>query len=116
QRLFSIRANNIIIKPTILYYWLQSPQGKKEIHARATGTTVVGIRQSQLRELSILVPAPSVQATVHTQFDAILRLIYSLTKKNDNLQKTRDLLLPRLISGQVDVEDLDIDTGESVTE
>jgi type I restriction enzyme S subunit len=30
---------------------------------------------------------------------------------NANLRRTRDLLLPRLISGEVDVADLDIDVG-----
>ena len=35
-----------------------------------------------------------------------------LMLKNRNLCKTRDLLLPKLIAGQLDVEDLDIDTGE----
>jgi type I restriction enzyme S subunit len=39
-----------------------------------------------------------------------------LMLKNRNLRKTRDLLLPNLISGQLDVEDLDIDTGEAGTE
>ena len=28
--------------------------------------------------------------------------------KNQNLRKTRDLLLPKLISGEIDVSDLDI--------
>jgi hypothetical protein len=32
------------------------------------------------------------------------------------LRKTRDLLLPKLIWGQLDVEDLDIDIGAAVTE
>ena len=34
-----------------------------------------------------------------------------LTDKNYNLSKTRDYLLPKLISGKVDVSDLDIDTS-----
>jgi type I restriction enzyme, S subunit len=42
----------------------------------------------------------------------LFRQIYVLSEKNDNLRKTRDLLLPKLISGQIDVENLDIDTGE----
>ena len=40
-------------------------------------------------------------------------------RKNENLRTTRDLLLPKLISGQLDVEDLDIDvsmTAEELTE
>ena len=35
----------------------------------------------------------------------------NLNKKNTNLRRTRDLLLPKLISGELDVENLDIDTG-----
>lgn len=33
-----------------------------------------------------------------------------------NLRRTRDLLLPKLISGELDVEHLDIDTGDPLME
>lgn len=36
-----------------------------------------------------------------------------LLAKNTNLRRTRDLLLPKLISGAQDVSKLDIDTGGS---
>src|SRR5258708_627334 len=36
--------------------------------------------------------------------------IYVLAQKNANLRRTRDLLLPKLISGEVDVERLEVDT------
>jgi type I restriction enzyme S subunit len=45
-------------------------------------------------------------------FDAVR----NLRKKNELLRKTRDSLLPKLISGQLDVEDLEIDTGNPPTE
>ena len=32
-----------------------------------------------------------------------------LSEKNANLRQTRDLLLPKLISGEIDVSELDID-------
>ncbi|HBL00071.1 MAG TPA: restriction endonuclease subunit S [Microcoleaceae bacterium UBA10368] len=51
------------------------------------------------------------------QFADFVKTIFeinnSLRKKNRNLRKTRDLLLPRLISGEIDVENLDIKTGET---
>ena len=40
----------------------------------------------------------------------------TLMRKNHNLRTTRDLLLPKLISGLLDVEDLDIDTGLTAEE
>ena len=37
--------------------------------------------------------------------------IVALNLKNANLHQTRDLLLPKLISGEIDVSELDIDTA-----
>ena len=42
--------------------------------------------------------------------------IHNLRLKIVNLGRTRDLLLPKLISGEVDVEGLDIETGEGMSE
>ena len=41
----------------------------------------------------------------------MLAEILNLRTKNTNLRTTRDLLLPKLISGKLDVEDLDIESG-----
>ncbi|MFI5093734.1 MAG: restriction endonuclease subunit S [Candidatus Acidiferrales bacterium] len=38
----------------------------------------------------------------------MFKSIHTLARKNSNLRQTRDLLLPKLISGAVDVEELDI--------
>jgi type I restriction enzyme S subunit len=40
----------------------------------------------------------------------MLRLREKLRVQNENLRSTRDLLLPRLVSGEIDVSSLDIDT------
>ena len=40
----------------------------------------------------------------------MVQLTYRLEKRNQNLRQTRDLLLPKLISGEIDVSELDIDT------
>ena len=42
---------------------------------------------------------------------SIIHQTVNLESKNINLRKTSDLLLPRLISGEIDVENLDINTG-----
>ena len=38
------------------------------------------------------------------------RYVHNLRRKNANLRRTRDLLLPKLISGALDVSKLDIET------
>ncbi|MBX3420042.1 MAG: restriction endonuclease subunit S [Pirellulaceae bacterium] len=47
---------------------------------------------------------------------SLFRQVFTLANKNRNLRTTRDLLLPKLISGQLDVEELDIETGEPLVE
>ena len=42
----------------------------------------------------------------------IFRSIYVLAQKNKNLRQTRDLLLPRIISGEINVEKLNINLEE----
>jgi len=46
----------------------------------------------------------------HDRVYSIFAAIQTLDQQNANLRQTRDLLLPRLISGEVDVENLDINT------
>lgn len=63
----------------------------------------------------IIVFAP----TEHTlKFASYVKVIFEqidcLLKKNLNLRRTRELLLPKLISGEIDVENLDIETEVAV--
>jgi len=39
------------------------------------------------------------------------KLVLNLHRQNANLRLTRDFLIPKLISGQIDVSDFDIDTS-----
>jgi type I restriction enzyme S subunit len=53
---------------------------------------------------------------LHAIFEPLFFAEINLRKKIELLRSTRDLLLPKLISGQLDVEDLDIDIGEQPVE
>jgi type I restriction enzyme, S subunit len=57
QRIFGLRGRQGILDSGFLYYALQTEQVQSELVGRSTGTTVFGIRQSALRNISI--PAPS---------------------------------------------------------
>jgi type I restriction enzyme, S subunit len=111
QRIYSIRANPNIIHPSILYSNLSSPQTQSEIISRQSGTTVYGIRQTELRRVPLIIPTKEIQKIAAPMLENFFRKIDNLNQKNINLRKTRDLLLPRLISGEIDVENLAINTG-----
>lgn len=64
-------------------------------------------------EMNIVIPPKSLmdQFTKHVLNHA--NLILTITHQNANLRRTRDLLLPKLISGEIDVSDLDIQIPEA---
>jgi len=56
QRLFALRTDEARLHSRYLYYYLRSQKGQHELHARATGTTAQGIRQSELVKIEIEYP------------------------------------------------------------
>jgi type I restriction enzyme S subunit len=104
QRVFSIRSKATLMQPSLLFFAMSSPEGQKRVKARASGTTVLGIRQAELRRIPILCPPTELQRSGDGMLRPYLRLIDVLQRKTDNLRTTRDLLLPKLISGEVPVE------------
>ena len=59
QRIILLRAKPDLLDPLYLFYALQSDFGQGELRARASGTTVLGIKQSELRKVRIPVfPLP----------------------------------------------------------
>lgn len=79
-------------------------------HATQTsnGTKMPRANWGVLLSYPVLVPPDTVLQPFSESIFNILKQIQNLVFRNRNLQKTRDLLLPKLISGQIDVSDLDI--------
>jgi type I restriction enzyme, S subunit len=113
-----IRANPSLLAPEILYHYLLDCYGNGVIEQYEVQST--GIKNFKftvfLDSESLLVPPPDVQESFVEKVRPTLDEVHVLGKKNENLRSTRDLLLPKLISGQLNVEDLDIDIGEGETE
>ena len=106
QRLYALRANTDLVSSTFLYFWLLSPFAKSDMNGRATGTTVVGIRQSELRKVKVLTPCKSICDLFHRKITANLKQIALNNNESVNLAQIRDTLLPKLLSGELDVSDL----------
>ena len=59
QRIILLRAKPGHVDPVFLFYALQSDFGQAELKARGSGTTVLGIKQSELRKVRIpIFPLP----------------------------------------------------------
>lgn len=75
----------------------------------ATGQTSLKIDIIKRKE--VIVPKQNLLNEFDKLVNPIWKEIGFLKNKNHNLLQTRDHLLPKLISGKVDVSDLNIDTS-----
>jgi len=94
-----------------LYLLLKSNQIQDTIKAHSSGTTIVHAGSSK-KYLKFLLPKTEIIFSFEKRFSILLYLKLFLEEKNRNLKKTRDILLPKLISGTIDVSDLDIKIEE----
>jgi type I restriction enzyme, S subunit len=74
---------------------------------------VPGLSREQAYALPWLTPDQATLARFDTLASAIFELRSRLERAATNLRSTRDLLLPRLISGEIDVDELDISAEEA---
>lgn len=77
--------------------------------ALATGATFKEINKATFRKLSIIVPAQNVEHEFTEIVTPLLRQVANIQAQIKNLRITRDHLLPKLISGEANVEQLDIE-------
>jgi len=74
------------------------------------GTKMPRANWDVLTKYTIVIPPSKLFQQFNKSIEANVQQIQNLVLKNINLRKTRDLLLPKLISGEIDVEKLGIDT------
>ena len=89
-----------------LYQWLKLT--KPYFEQLCGGSTFPELTKGTFKKLEILTPPKHVADNFAALSNPILSMIENGLQQNRNLTKTRDLLLPRLISGKLSVEDLDI--------
>ncbi|PMY72472.1 MULTISPECIES: restriction endonuclease subunit S [Pseudomonas] len=84
----------------------------REVVSRNTlsGATVDRIPLSKFPEFPLLLPPEAMAGKFEELCHPILSLIEGLTRKNTNLRAQRDLLLPKLVSGAIDVSDISMPT------
>lgn len=80
------------------------------------GAAQQNINQDQIRKFPILKPNSIILRRFNLIVSPLFQKIEILQKKNENLKSTRDKLLSRLMSGKIDVENLDIKFPASMQE
>lgn len=93
------------LPPAFILSWAHSSM--ETIKARASGTTFPEISKRNFRPIPIIKPTNEVVAAYGQAVDPLFDLLTACVKENECLAKTSDYILPRLLSGQVSVEDSD---------
>ncbi|MEG8136198.1 restriction endonuclease subunit S [Escherichia marmotae] len=92
------------LSPEYTIYWLDNIMD--DIKGMAGGTTFAEISKSAFKTIKLLIPS----SDIITEFSRITRnhfdKVVQNTKEIDSLTNLRDTLLPKLISGELSLEDL----------
>ena len=104
------KVNSVYLANTII-------QLKSYFEFMATGSTgQVELNRSLIAGIKVLVPDRELMDEFEQKIKSIIEQKQYLFKINENLVKVKDQLLPRLISGKLSVEDLDIQFPPSMNE
>lgn len=82
QRVIGLRANPEVLNGQYLYYLLRGGNPRQELFARATGTTVLGIRQAELLKIQLELPDVDTQTKIADALGSIDKKIESNWNKS----------------------------------
>lgn len=110
-----------VIRPTslpytYLYPFLTSQRCIQYFVNRAKGAAYPAVSQDDFKDMIINQPPNKLVVKYDATVNKFYQLINKLRLKNLILQNSRDLLIPKLISGEIDVSELDIELEEELYE
>ncbi len=90
------------------YLWQALKHFFREEDVMGGGSIFQSVTKREVEGLKLPWPGPALASRFAAVVEPIWNLLGLLTSQADNLSKTRDLLLSGLISGEIDLADLDI--------
>lgn len=97
-----------IISTTFIYYLLKSQLFSSFIAARTEGSVIPHLYQKDFMDFEFPLPIPDKMAEFEEITDPMFSQIINNLNENKCLALLRDTLLPRLMSGELDVSSLDL--------
>ncbi len=89
-----------------VYFLFRSETTRKSLEAISNGVAQQNLSPIQTENLPWIIPSVGIRSEFDAVVAPMLDLATTLRLKNSNLRATRDLLLPKLISGELDVSTL----------
>lgn len=101
------------LSPYYLFLAIQAPIN--HFDSTIVGTTVAHLGDRDLRSIELLIPDHETLKRAESILNPCYELEINLALKNSNLRETRDLLLPRLISGEISVDQLETEPATQIS-
>ena len=73
-----------------------------------SGSTIVNLNKAQFGKIKVIIPSITDIKTFDELVSPLFALILENQKENIRLSSIRETLLPKLMSGELDVSDLDL--------
>ena len=109
QHLFKVTS---ISDYSTLYLFYALDRAMAQFWDRAQGTTMRHIKRAALTEVHALAPSVRIVELFTTAVSPLVESMAALKASATELAAIRDLLLPKLVTGQIDVSEVDLDPGE----
>ena len=90
-----------------IYFWLEA--GVPLFLQISSGSTFKELTRSTFKKLRIAVPPAPLENEFCSLVEPLLQSVLNLLRQQRVLTSSRDLLLPRLVSGDLDISNLDLD-------
>jgi len=102
EHVFILRAQ-ADVGQSYLYFWLSQPETRQSVVNLNANTAQPGISQDKLKTLWFLLPPEALRHLFNESVEAQVAQIFRLALMNQKLAQARDLLLPRLMNGEIAV-------------
>ena len=105
------QINSIIPKEGISVYYiylLMQTLAETINKLGQSGSTIVNLNKTQFGKIQVMIPSKRVLQDFDSLCRPLFDTILSNQKENINLSELRDTLLPKLMSGELDVSDIDL--------
>ena len=99
------QINSVIPKNDIYRYYsfFCLSRLKPLLEAIGGGSTMANINKNKFENIKIIIPSENMLTEFHRAIDSVFNQIALLSDQNEKLGQARDLLLPRLMSGAIEV-------------
>jgi type I restriction enzyme S subunit len=103
EHVFILRTNELVT-PKYLFFWLDQKWVTNILINMSLTSAQPGLNQQSLKTVPILIPEKQVAQRFDKTIEPFIALIFMNAKEAHILEQIRDVLLPKLLSGEIRVK------------